>query len=160
MKKLEPINLVKEEVEKAISEGNEPYGAVIVNERGEVIASSHNYENSECDPTSHGEINAIRQACRKLKSKSLQNYSIYINYKPCPMCMSAILMTGIKSITVGSACNPPETLYEEATEKVKNADIKFCSGVDAEECSNQVLRGRQILSEIKGYNSGHKNGIF
>lgn len=161
MKELQLIELAMKEAEQSIGKNDEPYGAIITDENGVIIASCGNSENSDCDPTAHGEINAIRAACQKLNRKSLKGCSIYTNYKPCPMCMSAILMTGIDKIYIGSDFTSIENLYQDVIEKVNNADITLVSGINAEECRNQVYRGRETLKENNpDYSSGHKNGIL
>ena len=42
-----------------------PFGAVVVKE-GKIIAACANTVTPDCDPTAHAEVNAIREACRKL----------------------------------------------------------------------------------------------
>lgn len=74
---------------KNVYEGGGPFGAVIV-KRNEIIACGVNRVVPEKDPTSHAEINAIREACRKLGVFDLTGCEIYSSCEPCPMCLSAI----------------------------------------------------------------------
>lgn len=57
--------------------GDAPYGAVIVKHQ-EVVAVAHNTVKGNSDPSAHAEINVIRSLTAKLKSPSLEGYSIYI----------------------------------------------------------------------------------
>jgi tRNA(Arg) A34 adenosine deaminase TadA len=66
-----------------------PFGAVIVKD-GEVIAEGWNKVTSSNDPTAHAEVVAIRAACEKLGSFSLEGCEIYASCEPCPMCLAAI----------------------------------------------------------------------
>ena len=66
-----------------------PFGAVIVKD-GAVIGEGWNEVTTEFDPTAHGEVNAIRRACKALGSFSLQGSTIYSSCEPCPMCLGAI----------------------------------------------------------------------
>jgi len=66
-----------------------PFGAVIVRD-GAVIAEGWNQVTSANDPTGHAEVTAIRNACAKLKTFSLDGCDIYTNCEPCPMCLGAI----------------------------------------------------------------------
>ena len=50
------------------------------------------------DPTAHGEITAIRQACKKLNTFDLNGYELYTNCEPCPMCLSAIYWSHIDKV--------------------------------------------------------------
>ena len=66
-----------------------PFGAVIVKD-GKVIAEGWNEVTSDFDPTAHGEVNAIRRACKALKTFSLEGATIYSSCEPCPMCLGAV----------------------------------------------------------------------
>ena len=66
-----------------------PFGAVIVKD-GKVVAEGWNRVTSTNDPTAHAEVMAIRSACEKLGTFSLQGCEIYTSCEPCPMCLSAI----------------------------------------------------------------------
>lgn len=66
-----------------------PFGCVIV-KSGKVIAEGWNKVASSNDPTSHAEIVAIREACKKLNSFQLSGCDIYTSCEPCPMCLGAI----------------------------------------------------------------------
>ena len=66
-----------------------PFGAVIVKD-GQVIAEGFNQVTTANDPTAHAEVMAIREACRKLDSFSLEGCEIYSSCEPCPMCLAAI----------------------------------------------------------------------
>lgn len=66
-----------------------PFAAVIVKE-GVIIAESVNTVTSDNDPTAHAEINAIREACKKLGDFQLAGCQLYTSCEPCPMCLGAI----------------------------------------------------------------------
>ena len=66
-----------------------PFGAVVVR-NGEVIAAAANTVTPDCDPTAHAEVNAIREACRRLATHQLTGCDIYCSCEPCPMCLGAI----------------------------------------------------------------------
>ena len=66
-----------------------PFGAVIVKD-GEIIATGVNRVTASCDPTAHAEVNAIREAAKKLNTFNLAGCEIYTSCEPCPMCLSAI----------------------------------------------------------------------
>jgi len=44
----------------------------------------------DCDPSAHGEVVAIRNAGKSLRTYDLQGCSLYTNFEPCPMCTAAI----------------------------------------------------------------------
>src|ERR1700740_1755958 len=66
-----------------------PFGAVIVRD-GEIVATGANLVTATNDPTAHGEIVAIRNACAALGTFQLLGCDIYTSCEPCPMCLAAI----------------------------------------------------------------------
>jgi len=88
------IDLAKE---NAVSAGGGPFGAVIVM-NDEVVSASSNSVTPDNDPTAHAEVNAIRAACRKLKTFNLSGCTLYTSCEPCPMCLSAAYWARIDKI--------------------------------------------------------------
>lgn len=87
-----------EKVKESIKNGvGGPFGAAIFNET-QIVCVCTNSVLDNLDPTAHAEINAIQQACKKLKTIDLSSYSLYATGFPCPMCMSAILWAGIETV--------------------------------------------------------------
>jgi tRNA(Arg) A34 adenosine deaminase TadA len=83
--------------EKMLAGEGGPFGAVIVHD-DTIIGEGWNQVTSQCDPTAHAEIVAIRNACEKLRSFSLENTIIYTSCEPCPMCLSAIWWARIPAV--------------------------------------------------------------
>lgn len=79
---------IKRSVEN-VAKGGGPFGAVIAKD-GKVIAEASNSVTSSNDPTAHAEINAIREATKKLGTFDLSGCEIYSSCEPCPMCLGAI----------------------------------------------------------------------
>lgn len=74
-----------------------PFGAAIVHD-GEVISVASNTVLADHDPAAHAEVNAIREACRKLGTHDLSGYELYATGSPCPMCLSATIWSNIKTV--------------------------------------------------------------
>ena len=75
-----------------------PFGCVLIKD-GEVIATwKSGWENSKFDPTLHSEINAIKIACNKLKTRNLKWVKLYTTCEPCPMCFTAAWRANISEI--------------------------------------------------------------
>ncbi len=79
-----------------------PFGACIV-KNGRVLACAHNQVLKNQDPTCHAEIQAIRQASKKLKSFDLSGCEIYSTTEPCPMCFAAIHWARIPKLYYGTS---------------------------------------------------------
>jgi len=75
-----------------------PFGAVVVNRDGKIIGRGHNTVLKDHDPTCHAEVNAIRDACKNVGSHSLEGCSIISICEPCPMCLSTIIWSNIKTV--------------------------------------------------------------
>jgi|TARA_Y100000310_G_C20580970_1_gene762949 tRNA(Arg) A34 adenosine deaminase TadA len=82
---------------ESIKTGGGPFGSVIV-KNGKIISEGFNKVTSTNDPTAHGEIVAIREACKKLNNFSLSGSELYSTCEPCPMCLSAIYWARIDKI--------------------------------------------------------------
>ncbi len=79
------------------SDGDEPFGAVIVKD-GKIVGEGRNRVGSECDPTAHGEIDAIRNAGKRLGTTDLSGCDLYTSCEPCAMCAAAIWWAGIERV--------------------------------------------------------------
>ena len=155
------LEIAIQEAEAAIERNDEPYGAVIADKEGNIISSSGNMENTTFNIVGHAEILAIQKACRKLHKKDLKGLIMVTNYKPCCMCASAILMSGIEHVYVGSNFQGFDELFLEAVTKIKSHGYEFKQeGIAHERCFKQVTRGRKKLQGIEGYSSSHLNGIL
>ena len=77
-----------------------PFGSVIVKD-GQIIGRGHNRLLKNSDPTCHGEMEAIRDACSKLKTHDLSGAILYTTAEPCPMCLGGILWANIKKVYYG-----------------------------------------------------------
>ena len=82
---------------ESINSGGGPFGSVIA-KGNEIISEGMNRVTVNKDPTAHGEITAIRQACKKLNTFDLTGYELYTNCEPCPMCLSAIYWSHIDKV--------------------------------------------------------------
>ena len=96
-----------------------PFGALVVS-GGEVVGEGWNEVTSRNDPTAHAEIVAIRSACTRLGTFSLEDATIYCSSEPCPMCLSAIYWSRIPRLYYANAAEDAAAigfddafLYEE-----------------------------------------------
>ena len=81
----------------ASTQGGGPFGAVIVKD-GKVVSAAGNTVTPDNDPTAHAEVNAIRNACKELKTFDLSGCVLYTSCEPCPMCLSASYWARIEKI--------------------------------------------------------------
>lgn len=74
-----------------------PFGAVVY-KNGKIVGKGVNRVIGNMDPTAHAEIEAIRNACKNLRTHDLTGCELYATGFPCPMCMSAIIWANIKKV--------------------------------------------------------------
>lgn len=86
-----------------------PFGAAIVKD-GEIIVVTSNTVLRDNDPTAHAEVNAIREACKKLGTYDLSGCVLYATGYPCPMCLSAIVWANIKEVYYGTDLEDAEKI--------------------------------------------------
>jgi guanine deaminase len=80
--------------EAFVTSGTEPFGAVVVKD-GAIVGEGFNHALAQYDPTSHGEVEAIRDACRRLKSFDLAGCELYTSCEPCALCVATMSVVGI-----------------------------------------------------------------
>lgn len=100
-----------EEARTTMNEGKGgPFGAVITDIEGKVIAIASNKVLESHDPTAHAEIMAIRKASEILGTHNLENCILYVTGYPCPMCLSAIMWANIKKVYYGTNLEDAEKI--------------------------------------------------
>ena len=134
------MELAKKNAEIGVSknEGG-PFGAVIVDENNNIIATGNNKVLLQNDPTAHAEIVSIRATCKKLNTYDLTGMTIYTSCEPCPMCLSAIIWSNISTVyfacTKNDAANigfRDDAIYEYL--KGSNKSLLNLTQIDRLEC--------------------------
>ncbi len=88
---MDPIQRTIELATQNVERGAKPFSCVVVStETGEFLAESPNLVEQTNDPTAHAEVAAIRIACQRLGTPSLEGYQVYVMAHPCPMCLGAL----------------------------------------------------------------------
>ena len=135
----EYMKKAKENADKGIAnkEGG-PFGAVIVDKEGNIIANGNNKVLKDKDPTAHAEIVAIREACKALNTSDLSGCILYTSCEPCPMCLSAIIWANIKKVYFGCSKNDAANIGfrdNDIYEFIKgNNSMIYLKQIDRDEC--------------------------
>ncbi len=108
-----------------------PFGSVIVKDN-KIIAEGSNKVTFSNDPTAHGEVVAIREACKKLNTFDLSGCEIYTSCEPCPMCLSAIYWSRLDKIYYANTREDAKNIdfddsfiYLEIPKKISDRKIKM-----------------------------------
>ena len=123
----------------ARSKGNHPFGALVADATGQVIAEAENTVVTDRDVTGHAETNLVRIASHRFPPEVLAGATLYTSTEPCAMCSGAIFWAGISRVVYG--------LSESAFHKMITAD----SGSPALSLpANQVLNAGNRHVEVIG----------
>lgn len=145
----EIIKKCQYEVEIAIQSGDVPMACILTDMEGNILATAHNTQNTDNDPTAHAEINALRQLGRSKSSRYLDGVVSFSNAASCSMCMSACVKAHIRNFYFGAVPEPsmdPWITMEDIAAKSK--EKLFISGpISGEECAAQIARGRERLAK-------------
>lgn len=119
--------------EHAQSINEVPIGAVIIKDNS-VIGEGWNTPISACDPSAHAEINAIRDASKKIGNYRIEDSVMYVTFEPCIMCLGAIQQARIKQVVFGA-------LDHSQKERLKMLD-KINYNID-----KSIIYKNELLSE-------------
>ena len=108
-----------------------PFGCVIVKEN-KIVSEGYNKVTLTNDPTAHGEIVAIRDACDKLNTFNLSSCELYSSCEPCPMCLSAIYWSRIDKIFYANSRDDAKNIdfddsfiYSEINKKIEDRKVEM-----------------------------------
>lgn len=126
-----------------------PYAAVVVSE-GRIVGEGLNKALARSDPTSHGEVEAIRDACARLGTTRLDGCDLYTTAEPCPMCVATMYLAGIANLYYASAA--PESaafmdklaaIDESYRRRLSNDDLRHHVGTPLAE---RTMPSKQVLA--------------
>ncbi len=125
---------------KGVKKGQAPFGACII-KNNKVISCEHSTVLKDTNIISHAEMNAIKKACKKLKSINLKDCIIYSTVEPCPMCFSAIHWAKISKIIYGASENDAKKagfnelmIHDKKLKNLGRLKIKIVSNFMKKEC--------------------------
>ena len=131
-----------DQAQKAFDIGEVPVGAVLTLD-GEIIAESHNKPISNSDPSSHAEINVIREAAKFLKNYRLQNTTLYVTLEPCMMCCGALIHARIENLVFSATDSKSGAVVSRANlldSDFINHKVNYSEGTMAKESSDLLKR--------------------
>ena len=141
------MRMAIERAREAGAAGDIPIGAVVVDSRGEVIASGFNSREVDSDPTAHAEILALRSAGKLLNSWRLTDCTIYVTLEPCPMCAGAITMSRISRLVFGAwndEYGASGSRWDLVRDQRLNHQVEVIPGIMESECASLV---QEFLAE-------------
>ena len=113
-----------ERAKESVAQGGFPAGAIIV-KNGEIVGSGISVGNNLKDPTGHGEIAAIRDACKDLGTSNLSGAVLYASMQPCLMCLSASMWASIPKIIFACSKEKVSDEYYGGCYNISNINEEF-----------------------------------
>ena len=141
------LELARESLEIS---GALPYAAVVVKD-GEIVGEGLNKAVAIHDPTSHGEVEAIRDACSKLGTVRLTDCDLYTTAEPCSMCVATMLLAGISNLYYASAASTSAAFMG----RLAAIDDNYLRRLNSDELRSQVgsplterkMPAKQVLAD-------------
>ena len=128
---------------EAQARGEVPIGTCIVSE-DKLIALAGNRTRTDCDPTAHAEIVALREAAGKLGNYRLTGVDVYSTIEPCAMCAGALIQARVRRLVYGAAderAGAVVSRFRICDTDFLNHRIELTAGVLAAEC-------RELMQEF------------
>jgi len=125
------------EARVAAEQGEVPVGAIVVlGER--VLGSAGNRTITDCDPTAHAEVVALRAAAQSVGNHRILGATLFVTVEPCAMCAGAIIQARIQRVVYG--CDDPKggaarSCFQVFDHPALNHSVEVTGGVLAEECA-------------------------
>ena len=141
---IEYMDLALREAEKAKEKKEVPVGAIIVNERGEVIAKAHNLVETKNNATFHAEKLVIEKALKIMNSRYLDNCDLWVTLEPCVMCAGLIKQTRIKRLYYGAEDKKGGAVDNGSlifSNKLVKSSLEIYSGISA-------LKSEKLLKDF------------
>jgi tRNA(adenine34) deaminase len=126
----------------AEAEGEVPVGAVLVRD-GAIIGEGRNRMIGSHDASAHAEIDALRDAGRRLGNYRLTGATLYVTLEPCVMCAGALVHARVARVVYAAA--DPKTgaagsVFDTLLSDRHNHRVEVRGGVLASEAA-ELLSG-------------------
>ncbi len=123
--------------------GGGPFGALVADDGGRIVAVGWNAVVPASDPTAHAEVMALRRAAAALGSFRLAGLSLYTTCAPCLMCAGAIRWAGVPRVVAAAAAEDAEALGFR--ERPPGFDVRACLADVGIEYVEGLLRDEALV---------------
>jgi tRNA(adenine34) deaminase len=136
------MRLALDEARVALTDGDVPIGAVVLDPAGEVLARAHNVREAEGDPTGHAEVVALRAAAHARGEWRLAGCTLVVTLEPCTMCAGATVLSRVDRLVFGAyddRAGAVGSLWDVVRDRRLNHRPEVLGGVLADEAA-ELLR--------------------
>ncbi len=132
------MEIALSEAGRALDHGDVPIGAVLIDAKGDVVASDHNRREERKDPLAHAEL-LVLSAASGSDDWRMTDHTLVVTLEPCAMCAGAIQQARLGYLVYGAA-DPKAgacwSLYNIPQDARLNHRVEMTAGVLAEQSSN------------------------
>ena len=117
--------------------GEVPVGACVVGADGRLLAVAGNRTRTDCDPTAHAEVVALREAARRAGNYRLTGAVVYSTVEPCAMCAGALVQARVRRLVYGARdekAGAVESVFRVCDASSLNHRMELTPGVLEGEC--------------------------
>ena len=135
---------------EAAGRGEVPVGACVVGQGGALLALAGNRTRTDCDPTAHAEVLALREAARRAGNYRLTGAVVYSTIEPCAMCAGALVQARVERLVYGARdekAGAVESVFRVCDASSLNHRILLTRGVLEPECRalmQEFFRARRV----------------
>jgi tRNA(Arg) A34 adenosine deaminase TadA len=104
--------------------GNHPFGALLVDPKGNVVLEAENTVRTDKDVTAHAETNLMRMASARFDRAFLERCTLYTSTEPCAMCAGAIYWGNIRRVVFGLS---QEQIHSLSASNPENMQLQLSS---------------------------------
>lgn len=129
---------------EAAGRGEVPVGACVVSAGGELLAVAGNRTRTDCDPTAHAEVLALREAAGRAGNYRLTGMAVYSTIEPCAMCAGALVQARVRRLVYGAKderAGAVESVFRVCDASFLNHRMELTAGVLEDEC-------RELMQEF------------
>ena len=138
MTETELMSAALELARQAMTTGDVPVGAIVINAAGEIVGKGNNLRECDNDPTAHAEIVAMREAALVGENWRLDENTLIVTLEPCAMCAGAIAQSRIKKVVFGAwdeKAGAVGSVWDILRDRRSPHKVEVVSGVLEEECA-------------------------
>ena len=138
MTETELMNAALELARQAMTTGDVPVGAIVINAAGEIVGRGNNLREFDNDPTAHAEIVAMREAALVAENWRLDGHTLVVTLEPCAMCAGAIAQSRMKKVVFGAwdeKAGAVGSVWDILRDPRAAHKVEVVSGVLEEQCA-------------------------
>jgi len=138
MTETELMSAALELARQAMTTGDVPVGAIVINAVGEIVGRGNNLREFDNDPTAHAEIVAMREAALIAENWRLDGHTLVVTLEPCAMCAGAIAQSRMKKVVFGAwdeKAGAVGSVWDILRDPRAPHKVEVVSGVLEEQCA-------------------------